>query len=192
MVETTQPTSFQLSPDKQRITVAGKEFNVQFDEWNPWHGEGFRWRTYKYEGVDAQISDGAEIEIKDRGRTVVQAFVPKRNGEVEFYWEQPRDGNLTMLHTDENGKVLVEHFDNETLSKRMIVMKPGMLMCWFGGKTKNGVSHVLESEYPGFDENDLQTVQLHEKQIGAIVIPDEFWAQFDILEAKSKKITSDK
>jgi len=184
--ETQQPNAFLLNREKNTITVAGKEFPITHSEWTIWQESGFRWRTYRYSDVNPEISDGADIEIKDGGHTPVQAFVPKRNGEIEFYWEQPLEGDLTLLYLDKEGRAKTETFNSKTLSRKMMAIQPGMVMCWFGGKTDEGVSHVQESEYPGFDDEDLQTAPYRVSKFNGINIPIEFWDKFDQLETKRK------
>lgn len=173
---------FILNQAEPSITVDNKKFPIEYGEWV--EEDGFRYRTYKYGGVAPEYSDGADIEIIRH--TPIQAFVARRNGDKSFYWEQPLEGALTLLYLTTSGEVVTENFYGNQLGKKMATIQPGMVMCWFNRNTDGSISRVQESEYPGFDKDDLPTVPYRASKFNGIEIPIEFWDQFDELELKNK------
>ncbi|PIZ62663.1 hypothetical protein COY16_03675 [Candidatus Roizmanbacteria bacterium CG_4_10_14_0_2_um_filter_39_13] len=134
--------------------------------------------------MEPVFGDGAEIEVKGFGRTPVQADI----SEVQcpnFFWEQPMDEGLTLLRLGVDKQVHTYRISPEDLGKKMAVIVPSMLMCWFGEKDVNKVSRIRECEYPGFEEKELVTVTYRAREIQGIEIPGIFWDEFDRLNSPS-------
>ncbi len=131
---------------------------------------GVRFRTWKYEDVDADIVDGALVEIQPGCRTPVQ-YVETNH----VFEENIQYGKFLLIHLDPEGLSVYKYDSSiEDVSFALRVVQ-GEIMCLYVLKDSIRPGEVIECEHPGFSTAKLQTVEKGTVKIGDLDIPSEFW-----------------
>ncbi len=160
--------------------VASAEFSgkIVTSEWTTLPDvEGVRFKTWKYEDVSEEIVDGALVEVMPGHRTPVQ-YVETDH----VFDENIQKGKFLLLHLTKEGFSIYK-FDSaaEEVSFSLQVHQ-GEIMCLYALKENIEPGEIIECEQPGFSSAKLMTVEKGIKQIGDLIIPDEFWQTINMLD----------
>jgi len=166
------------NPDGSRLDVGEYTGIIKAEEWTELSEvEGVRFRTWKYEEVDAEIVDGALIEINPGCRTPVQ-FV-----ETDHIFEEiVQSGEFLLIHLGPEGLLVYGYDSSEEISFTMQAVK-GEIMCLYALKKNDKPGEVIEYERPGFSSAKLTSVEKETREIGGLIIPAEFWKLIEMLDS---------
>ena len=165
------------NPEKTKVSAKGHEADIEYDEWEE-VVPGVRCKTWKFKDVNAELKDGALIEIQPGVRTPVQYV---ETDEAVFN-EVPQKGELIFVSVNPKGELSAYRIkSSEDSSSYMMEVKKGWVMCWYACKDQSPCE-VLEYEEPGFSQIKLPTVDTGVNKIGDTPIPDEFWKLIEQLE----------
>ncbi len=153
--------------------ISGEEFSgkIVASEWTTLPDvEGVRFKAWKYENVSDEIVDGALVEVMPGQRTPVQ-YVETDH----VFDENIQRGKFLLLHLTKEGFSAYKYDSSIEEVSFSLQIHQGEVMCLYVLKENAEPGEIIECEQPGFSLANLVTVEQDTKQIGDLIIPDEFW-----------------
>ncbi len=173
--------SFSFVEGTSRVMVDGIVREVTYNsDWEPFHPEGFSWRTIQYENTDKTKEDGAIVRVRPGGRISVEMNVQsKQMPDEHTFWEVHLSGKAKLLLQRLGGAPQVLAFgygdDNQPYTARI---EQGTIFCIFADLDQDADVFYFESEIPGYIEDALPHVDIGVKEFGGYKISEKFWREF--------------